>query len=146
MYKLTDTGVFKKDENLFIPNDPLNRHWQEYQKWLSEGNTPDPKDIPKESDIKAYQNSQRENLLKSTDWLVTRHRDQIDGALQTDLTKEDYEELVEWRQALRDLPNNAKSADYDWPEIPESIKDLISIEYPPKSYEEFISPIGEIND
>ena len=49
--KVTDTieGVVKElniielvDENLFFPIDPLNRHYQEYVKWLEEGNEPLP--------------------------------------------------------------------------------------------------------
>jgi len=41
-YKLQENGVFDQENNMFIPNDPANRHWQEYQKWLAEGNQPDP--------------------------------------------------------------------------------------------------------
>jgi hypothetical protein len=46
-YKLTDNSSFviwtDNDGVIhFIPNDPANRDWQEYQKWLAEGNTPDP--------------------------------------------------------------------------------------------------------
>jgi len=46
MYKLTkvDHLVFKIDEGLWIPNDPQNRHYQEYLKWVEEGNTPLPAD------------------------------------------------------------------------------------------------------
>lgn len=35
-------GVLKVDETLYIPNDPGNRHWQEYIKWKSLGGVPDP--------------------------------------------------------------------------------------------------------
>lgn len=41
-YKLTQNGVQNRDTGAFIPNSPGNRHWIEYQEWLSEGNTPDP--------------------------------------------------------------------------------------------------------
>jgi hypothetical protein len=50
MYKLTitppatkPTGVFKNDDT-FIPFDPANRDYQEYLKWVAEGNTPEPAD------------------------------------------------------------------------------------------------------
>lgn len=41
-YRLYPDGVYDTETNECIPNDPLNRHWLEYQKWLGEGNTPDP--------------------------------------------------------------------------------------------------------
>jgi len=51
-YRLTDTDKFvvrtKADPHnpnageAWIPNDPLNMDWVEYQEWLAEGNVPDP--------------------------------------------------------------------------------------------------------
>jgi hypothetical protein len=55
MYKLiksllTDQVVIVKRiaDNAFIPFDPANTDYQEYLKWLSEGNTPLPADEPTE--------------------------------------------------------------------------------------------------
>ena len=42
MYKITKNGVIRLIDNTFIPDDPSNRDWQEYQKWLAEGNSPEP--------------------------------------------------------------------------------------------------------
>ena len=51
MYKLvqdpifkTIDSVFKVDANLCIPFDPDNTDYQQYLKWLDEGNTPLPAD------------------------------------------------------------------------------------------------------
>jgi len=50
MYKLvitppsvTPNGVLKGTDT-FIPFDPANTDYQEYLKWLDEGNTPEPAD------------------------------------------------------------------------------------------------------
>jgi hypothetical protein len=43
-YKLQLAGVKDTEKNLFIPNAQGNLHWQEYQTWLAQGNTPDPVD------------------------------------------------------------------------------------------------------
>jgi hypothetical protein len=43
MYKITNLGVRRAD-GADIPNDPANRHWQEYLQWLAQGNTPLPAD------------------------------------------------------------------------------------------------------
>ena len=45
-YKLTENGVLDTETGAHIPNAEGNRHWQEYQDWLAEGNTPDPADPP----------------------------------------------------------------------------------------------------
>jgi len=44
MYKLILESEYirRLPDNTFIPNDPQNRDWQEYQAWLAvEGNVPE---------------------------------------------------------------------------------------------------------
>jgi hypothetical protein len=41
-YKLLDSGgVYHVPSGRHIPDEPRNRHWQEYQRWLAAGNTPE---------------------------------------------------------------------------------------------------------
>jgi hypothetical protein len=42
-YQLTATdSVIRTADSACIPNDPANRDWVEYQKWLKAGGVPDP--------------------------------------------------------------------------------------------------------
>lgn len=43
-FKLKDGGVIRLDDGAHVPDAPDNRDWQEYQRWLADGNTPLPTD------------------------------------------------------------------------------------------------------
>lgn len=40
--EVATNGIIRLPDNAWIPNDPDNVDWQQYQVWLSEGNTPLP--------------------------------------------------------------------------------------------------------
>ena len=50
MYKINQnhTSITRLADNASIPNDPANTDYANYLVWLSEGNTPEPADIPPE--------------------------------------------------------------------------------------------------
>ena len=48
----------------------------------------------------------RDGQVSTTEWLVTRHRDELDMQVVTTLTAEQFVELLVYRQALRDLPQS----------------------------------------
>ena len=39
---ISDQVIKRLPDNAFIPNDPENVDWQQYQLWLSQGNVPLP--------------------------------------------------------------------------------------------------------
>ena len=105
-YKLIDGGVIDTDNSMFVPNDPSNRHWQEYLEWDAT-NTADPADLPTwDSEGRGI----REEKLRATDW--TQLNDfPGDGDKVT--------EFNTYRQALRDLPETYPDyATVVWPTEP----------------------------
>ncbi|WP_456024641.1 phage tail assembly chaperone [Pseudomonas protegens] len=46
----------------------------------------------------------RTTALSQSDWLVTRHRDELDAGVQTSLSSKQFAKLLTHRQALRDWP------------------------------------------
>ena len=41
-YRLANCGCVDQERHCHIPSNTGNRDWVEYQKWLADGNTPDP--------------------------------------------------------------------------------------------------------
>lgn len=45
-YKLLTRGVQRLSDGAFIPDDPRNHDWRDYQAWLAKGNVPQLADPP----------------------------------------------------------------------------------------------------
>lgn len=55
---------------------------------------------------------QRDALVSQSDWVVNRHRDQIDSNVATSLTPAQYQTWLVYRQALRDISKQS-----GWPSL-----------------------------
>ena len=62
--------------------------------------------------------SKRNDLLTSTDWLVMRHRDQVESKVNTTLTETQYEALQAYRTELRNLPEQSGFPNITFPTLP----------------------------
>lgn len=63
--------------------------------------------------------AERDIALHATDWLVLRHHDQKEAALNTTLTDQQYSELQDYRQTLRVWPEQAGWPAIALPPVPE---------------------------
>lgn len=80
-YTLSASGVIRDSDGANIPNDPRNADWQQYQTWITAGNTPQPMpplDAPIELralDLLAlFTPSQQDTVIASTDIGVCKFR------------------------------------------------------------------------
>lgn len=46
----------------------------------------------------------RDGVISASEWIVARHRDEVDMGQETMITPEQFSELLRYRQALRDWP------------------------------------------
>lgn len=60
----------------------------------------------------------RDTLLQSSDYMVVRHRDELDAGLPTTLTDAQYSQLLAYRQSLRDFPETVDFDNIVWPTPP----------------------------
>ena len=60
------------------------------------------------ADLQAVERSWRDGEVSSTEWLVTRHRDEQDMQLPTTLAAEQFSALLVYRQSLRDWPQDSR--------------------------------------
>jgi hypothetical protein len=60
--------------------------------------------------LKSHDRQDRNKILVDSDYIMTRHRDQVDANESTTLTPSKYQEWLNYRTALRNLTNDA-----NWP-------------------------------
>lgn len=97
MYKLTKSGVKRLSDGAHIPNDPKNKDWRKFQKWVDEGNTPEPEFTTEELEEK------KQRKIKSLEIRIVDMRLRKDGASAEGLTELETEtetELIELRAEL----------------------------------------------
>lgn len=61
---------------------------------------------PTDGQLQTAERKWRDGVISSTEWLVTRHRDELDMQQATTLTAEQFTALLTYRQALRDWPQS----------------------------------------
>ena len=63
--------------------------------------------------------AERDRRFEATRWLIERHAEELALGLDTTLTPEQHTDLLTYRQALRDLPENTTDPNNpEWPETP----------------------------
>jgi hypothetical protein len=80
----TDASVIRTADGACIPNEPANRDWVEYQKWLEAGGVPDPyvpppqpEPVPPPPELSDAVLYDHENRLRALEGTPTLNRDQF---------------------------------------------------------------------
>jgi hypothetical protein len=117
-YSATTGGFY--DGSTDIPLDALSIPMDEYQFLLDEQATqfivPNSDGYPvlvappprSPEAIARVERAWRDEQLTATDGVVSRHRDEQEGSAPNTLTPEQYSELQQYRQALRNWPQTAE--------------------------------------
>lgn len=63
--------------------------------------------------------AKRDSELEKSNWIVERHRDELEHLTTTTLTAKQYTELQAYRQKLRDWPAQSGWPDIDMPNAPD---------------------------
>ncbi|MBU9260341.1 phage tail assembly chaperone [Burkholderia multivorans] len=76
---------------------------------------------PTRAELANARRAERDAALKATDWLVSRHQDEKLIGDGTTLTSSQFEALIKYRQALRDISNADRWPDVALPAAPDFV-------------------------
>lgn len=80
---------------------------------------------PTSEQLAAQARADRDAKLAATTWLVERHREEQETGATT-LTAQEHADLLAYRQALRDVPQQAGFHEsIQWPALPEFLNDVL---------------------
>lgn len=64
--------------------------------------------------------AERDRRIGAVEWVVQRHAEEQALGIETTLTEAQYTEVLQYKQALRDVPQDNEDADnINWPPMPE---------------------------
>lgn len=110
-YQLTEdpATVIRLPDGATVPQH--HRFWDDYQQWLANGGVPLPAMVNSvretESDPAIVARAWRNQELAASQWLVDRDRDEHAAGNPMTLSTDQYHELLDYRQDLRDWPSIA---------------------------------------
>ena len=92
-YKLNQnsTSITRLADNASIPADPQNTDFAEYTRWLAEGNTPEPADIPPAPTYQQLRAAEY-NLKSTGEQFGMQYDDAVNGTTT----------WVDWQQGIKD--------------------------------------------
>lgn len=85
-----------------------------------------PEPLPSSDELAALLRTKRDALITSCDWIVQRHEEELIRCLDTSIDIDTYEAWLDYRQALRQLPEqegfpwDGGGDETPWPEEPEA--------------------------
>ncbi|MCO8313284.1 phage tail assembly chaperone [Pseudomonas mandelii] len=104
-YQLTEDPdtVIRLPDRATVPLH--HRFWDEYQQWLASGGVPLPAILAGAPE--AVARAWRDQELAASQWLVDRDRDEHEAGTPMTLSRDQYHDLLDYRQDLRDWPSLA---------------------------------------
>jgi hypothetical protein len=73
--------------------------------------------VQKAADVR----TKRDSMLNSTDWIMSRHRDELQFNKTTTLTEDQIVEVGAFREDLRNITAAPNFPDIDWPITPDFV-------------------------
>lgn len=108
---ITDLGCRPESMTTLVP--------PEYPIWDAEAKSWTTDTAARDMDLAISKRSERDQMIDECQWMINRHKDEVELSMSTSLSSGQYGELLSYRQALRDMPGDiVDSSDWIWPVVP----------------------------
>lgn len=132
-YSARTRGFYSTDLHDSVPDDAVevsHEEWMALMEAQSLGKQIGPNEqgrptattpVPTPEQSATARRAARDSLLAETDWLVNRHRDEVEAGGTTTLSSQTYKDLQTWRGALRGVTAHADFPNVQIPSRPPGV-------------------------